>query len=68
MRAAASASIGLIRAADEDERRRERTEHERLLRVAQDSGDRISKATERIRRMTQIYDERLHGTRTRRSL
>lgn len=60
---AGSAALRLTSIDDEAMRRRERVEHERLLRVAHDSADRIDRVTERIRRMTRIYDERLEGNR-----
>ena len=54
-----------VRFREDEERRRERDETERLLAVARRVTRRTDEVAAKVRRMTQLYQERLNGTRPR---
>ena len=54
-----------LRQRDEQDRLRERDETQRLLAVASRVTRRTDEVALKVRRMTQLYQERLNGTRPR---
>lgn len=48
---------------EEQERQRERDESRRLLAVAEHVKNRTNDVAQKVRRMTELYQERLDGTR-----